>query len=456
MAVSDSAKIDLLYKKLFGVAKTDTPANKSPSNESIASPAFIRGDIIWQQSLNIPAIASAVGGIVQDYTGANCVQCTADTTTSPIGSVYPSWKTNLTDWIPSELGSTYFIKVFVDNAGAGNATSTGTQIFDSGSGGTGEWNFDYQSGVLNFIGGTIPAVLTAAKVIYVAGYRYIGTKGLANIAATSFTGNLNGTATTSNVSLYDSVTATTTNASFYPVFTDRSTTGNSASFVSGYLSYNPNTGTISSTTFAGNVFTSNIQSSNGAITVSSGANVVLFNSNAAVKLPIGTNTNRPSGVTGYLRFNTDVNTVEYHNGTSWVPVVNTVTDQQITGDGVNATFTLDQISSTVGVLVSINGTLQQPTISYTVSGNQITFTEVPLVSDVIDVRFLGSTATLSSTLNDNLTVTGNITLSGILSQPLTTKANTAPGSAGQVAWDGNYIYVCVATNTWKRVALSSF
>ena len=30
------------------------------------------------------------------------------------------------------------------------------------------------------------------------------------------------------------------------------------------------------------------------------------------------------------------------------------------------------------------------------------------------------------------------------------------GTAGQIAWDGGYIYVCVATDTWKRAALSTW
>jgi hypothetical protein len=32
----------------------------------------------------------------------------------------------------------------------------------------------------------------------------------------------------------------------------------------------------------------------------------------------------------------------------------------------------------------------------------------------------------------------------------------AAESTGQYTDDANYHYVCVATNTWKRVALSSF
>jgi hypothetical protein len=31
-----------------------------------------------------------------------------------------------------------------------------------------------------------------------------------------------------------------------------------------------------------------------------------------------------------------------------------------------------------------------------------------------------------------------------------------PGTTGQVSWDTDYFYVCVAQNTWKRVALSTW
>ena len=35
-------------------------------------------------------------------------------------------------------------------------------------------------------------------------------------------------------------------------------------------------------------------------------------------------------------------------------------------------------------------------------------------------------------------------------------ASNATGEAGQIAWDANYVYVCTATNTWKRAALSTY
>ena len=33
---------------------------------------------------------------------------------------------------------------------------------------------------------------------------------------------------------------------------------------------------------------------------------------------------------------------------------------------------------------------------------------------------------------------------------------SATGVAGQICWDSNYIYVCTATNTWKRAALATW
>lgn len=33
---------------------------------------------------------------------------------------------------------------------------------------------------------------------------------------------------------------------------------------------------------------------------------------------------------------------------------------------------------------------------------------------------------------------------------------TSSGTAGQVAADTSFLYICVATNVWRRVAISSF
>jgi hypothetical protein len=40
-----------------------------------------------------------------------------------------------------------------------------------------------------------------------------------------------------------------------------------------------------------------------------------------------------------------------------------------------------------------------------------------------------------------------------LTAPVT---STSTGVAGNIAYDSTYFYVCVSTNTWKRVLLSTF
>ena len=124
--------------------------------------------------------------------------------------------------------------------------------------------------------------------------------------------------------------------------------------------------------------------------------VTTFNSSTAIGLPIGGNVARPgTPLAGQFRYNSDLATVEFYNGSGWVALSNTITDQAINPDGTSTTYTLNNTTTAVGILVSINGTVQQPGVAYTVSGNQITFSEVPLITDIIDVRFLSAATTLS-------------------------------------------------------------
>ncbi|MDI2091469.1 hypothetical protein [Commensalibacter oyaizuii] len=56
----------------------------------------------------------------------------------------------------------------------------------------------------------------------------------------------------------------------------------------------------------------------------------------------------------------------------------------------------------------------------------------------------------------NLTVTQKISASQLHIQLSTPSSSSASCSAGDIKDDANYHYVCVATNKWKRVALSDF
>jgi hypothetical protein len=335
MAVSIAQYVDLLFKKLQGVAKTANSTVKSASNESIASPAFLRGDIVWMQSDQIPATAQAVSGIANARINGNSVECVADTTVPPVGGIYPTWLSNVSYWIPQELGATWLPKVFVGPSAAANIQATGTQIFSAGIGGVGEYYFDTQAGVLNFIGETIPTVLTAGNVVYISGYEYVGDLGVQNIPDNANIGNLQ----------ISNTTITTTLA-------------------------------------------------NGNITLTAtGSQFVQVTGTGALIIPAGNTSQRPNPqVTGMIRINTQLNQIEGYDGTNWVAGSGTaITNQVLNGDGTTVAFTLNTSTTTAGTLIMLNGVVQLPGTAYNMSPNpsvNLVFTEAPAVSDVIDVRFL--------------------------------------------------------------------
>ena len=60
-------------------------------------------------------------------------------------------------------------------------------------------------------------------------------------------------------------------------------------------------------------------------------------------------------------------------------------------------------------------------------------------------------------IGGQINANGDVVIAGSIRAHLTTpSSSSATGTAGQIAWDGNYVYVCTATNTWKRAALSSW
>ena len=154
MAISDTQKVDYLWKKLgYSATKTDTNANKKAPNEAIASPLLMRFDTMWSQSASIPSVLpGSSSGVVTVYTTSSPQECTADAT----ATANRTWKTGLTDWISPEFGSTYQVKVYIHTASDAAGASGGDQVFATGSGNDDEWFFDYQSGVLHFIGTNLP------------------------------------------------------------------------------------------------------------------------------------------------------------------------------------------------------------------------------------------------------------------------------------------------------------
>ena len=69
----------------------------------------------------------------------------------------------------------------------------------------------------------------------------------------------------------------------------------------------------------------------------------------------------------------------------------------------------------------------------------------------------GNTIIVQDLTRNRAKVEGDLTVTGKLSVPANTPATAnANGVPGQIAWDSTHIYVCVATNTWKRASIASW
>jgi len=80
--------------------------------------------------------------------------------------------------------------------------------------------------------------------------------------------------------------------------------------------------------------------------------------------------------------------------------------------------------------------------------------ELPLVSVVANTDLVIIVANTSGTANTKRVTANNFRNSIIFgSVPADSTSN---GFTGQLAYDTNYLYICVANNTWKRVTLSSY
>lgn len=149
-----------------------------------------------------------------------------------------------------------------------------------------------------------------------------------------------------------------------------------------------------------------------------------------------------------------------------------------TGNGSNKVFTLTDPSSTNKTIVYINGVVQRPVGDYYVNGRSLIFITAPANNDNVTARtfyerldaaggnghiqinengILGSSPGLTfDTSTNNATVANTLTVSNfkiIASNP--PMSNSSPGEVGTIAWDSGHIYVCVATNTWARAAITT-
>lgn len=95
--------------------------------------------------------------------------------------------------------------------------------------------------------------------------------------------------------------------------------------------------------------------------------------------------------------------------------------------------------------------------------------EVPQEPQGFDVTFstptwngLGSVYPDCSGANRNWTLPASgavpaiVSAGGVLPVSKTPSSATDTGTPGMICWDATYIYVCIAPNTWKRAAISTW
>lgn len=347
MAISDIKKIDYLWKKVgYGVTRTDEVDRKSASNESIPSPNIIRGDSIWVESDKIPSAmpqtSSEYVEVRSDYL-ANTVECTMDNTSTPLRT----WKTDLTDWIPIEFGPTYQVKVYVDNPGSLDPQSNGTRLFPDGVNND-EWFFDFSSGVLHFIGDSLPAQLNFSKTIYIVGARYVGVKGIQD-----FQGGNGGSVSAVQGDLPASQTFTANGAT-----------------ISFQLSHNP------ASLDALDVYVNDVLQRPGEVFTVNNKNLVF------TSVP-------PSGTDIYVKYrypfatlvdNPDNSIKNNHLSLEY-------TSDQYNGDGAQVIYDINPGHTVHDILVIKNGLILTPQ-EYTVNGTVLTLNQAPVLGDIIDIRYL--------------------------------------------------------------------
>ena len=112
------------------------------------------------------------------------------------------------------------------------------------------------------------------------------------------------------------------------------------------------------------------------------------------------------------------------------PIINNVQSQVIVPSITGSSYTLiRQVANSADIFVSINGVVQIPASSYTISGNTINFSQIPTSGSRIDVRFLLSGNNVSSSYAQRA-LTASYVLGGAAGSSGTSGATGASGSSG--------------------------
>lgn len=127
----------------------------------------------------------------------------------------------------------------------------------------------------------------------------------------------------------------------------------------------------------------------------------------------------------------------------------------VAGDYTVAPTSLSATPVTGGSLTgcTITITLGVKTVALLTAGLMTSVHANPVSTTVSPAGGVGCTLTTTMTF----TSPASDSTAGYLTIPTATPASaTAAGVAGSIVWDASFIYICTATNVWKKVAISSW
>ena len=320
-----------------------------------------------------------------DSNGANYLALKApDSVTSDITWTLPATDSTGTQFLKSD-GS--------GNLGwASDSTTDNTKLPLAGGTMSGDINLGTND-ITN--GGTITGTFSGNLTGNVTGNADTATKiaSAVNIGGVSFDGsasinlpgvNTAGTEDTSGTAaLATEFTVTANNSTdetVYPLFADGATGSQGAETDTG-LTYNPSTGLLTSTSFAGNL-TGNVtgNASGSAATVTGAAQSaitsvgtltgltvsgnILMTGNGAIDVAAGTDAQRPgSPNAGMFRFNTDDNKFEGYDGSAWGEIGGGGGGGGATGGGTDTIFVENSLVVTTDYTIGNNGTTNKSAMS---------------------------------------------------------------------------------------------
>jgi hypothetical protein len=129
----------------------------------------------------------------------------------------------------------------------------------------------------------------------------------------------------------------------------------------------------------------------------------------------------------------------------------------IAGNGISVSAATGDVTvSASGTMPLNNGTAAAPSLYFSGDTNTGIF---QLTADSLQITAGGATALSVASTGVTIASSQPFTVSGGTFRLSTGNAPAsagATGGAGQIGWDTDYIYVCTATNTWKRAALSTW